>query len=93
MNRIPITDVRLLDELDEREMIEGYFDGKDGWREPGDNRSYSYWHGWRNGASDGHHREIDLAQRELAKSFIFHQRQKKMQESITHSRTDLEGEL
>ena len=64
--RVPVTTVADLETLDDDEMIEGYRDGKAGEPEPGDNRSRSYWHGWRNGAVDGGHREIDAAQRELA---------------------------
>lgn len=55
--------------LDEAEVIEGYRDGRSGDPEPGDNRSLSYWHGWRNGRVDGHHAEIDPAQRALAHDY------------------------
>lgn len=65
-NRIPLTKARQLDELDESEMLEGYWDGYAGESEPGDNRSFSFWHGWRNGAVDGKHRESDNAQILLA---------------------------
>lgn len=68
--RIPIQKADLLDHLDEAEVIEGYNDGRAGDPEPGDNRSYSYWHGWRNGSVDGGHREIDAAGRALAKDAI-----------------------
>ncbi len=47
-------------------MIEGYWDGYKGEPEPGDNRSFAFWHGWRNGAVDGKYREIDAAQAALA---------------------------
>lgn len=65
-DRIPVSTVADLNTLDTDEIIEGYHDGRAGEPEPGNNRSRSYWHGWRNGASDGRHREIDAAQRQLA---------------------------
>ncbi len=68
--RLPITRAILLDALDDRELFEGYRAGKDGWPEPGDNRSFSYWHGWRNGAVDGHHIEKDDAMADLARDAI-----------------------
>ena len=60
--RTPITKAADLDTLDDAELLEGYFDGFDGEPEPGDNRSLSYWHGWRNGSVDGKHRKPDAAQ-------------------------------
>lgn len=68
--RIPLRRASQLDALDDRELFEGYWAGKDGWPEPGDNRSFSYWHGWRNGAVDGGHREKDDAQADLARDVI-----------------------
>ena len=62
----PVETVSDLDTLDSDEIVEGYWAGKDGWPEPGNNRTRSFWHGWRNGAADGRHREIDAAQRRLA---------------------------
>lgn len=70
MTRIPIRRKRQLDDLQHEETVEGYFDGLSGDHEPGDNRSFSYWHGWRNGAVDGGHREKDDAQAELAKDYL-----------------------
>lgn len=67
--RQPITDPALLDHLDDKELFEGYCDGKDGLSEPGNNRSLSYWHGWRNGRADAGHDPIDAAQRALAKAY------------------------
>ncbi|MDR3620483.1 MAG: hypothetical protein P4L85_14120 [Paludisphaera borealis] len=69
-DRIPISWARLLDELNEAELREGYQDGYDGESEPGNNRSFSYWHGWRNGAVDGGHRSGDEAQMALARDVI-----------------------
>jgi hypothetical protein len=68
--RDPITDPAELDGLDDADLLEGYRDGRAGEPEPGDNRSISYWHGWRNGAADGGHRPIDAAQRELARAMV-----------------------
>lgn len=70
MNRIPISNAIQLDLLDDKEVIQGYWDGRDGDPEPGDNRSYSYWHGWRNGRVDGGHDKTDAHQIQLAKSMI-----------------------
>jgi len=64
--RTPITTALELKALQDAEMIQGYRDGFAGEPEPGDNRSFSYWHGWRNGAVDGGHRQKDYAQAMLA---------------------------
>lgn len=69
-NRIPIQRAELLDYLDSTEVLEGYEDGRAGLPEPGDNRSFSYWHGWRNGSVDGRHRQPDAAGMALAKDVI-----------------------
>lgn len=74
MTRIPITKAADLAPLDEGEMVEGYMDGFRGEPEPGDNRSLAFWHGWRNGAVDGKHREMDAAQRELARDMVAQRR-------------------
>lgn len=52
MNRKKIATLAELKELDEQEIVEGYLSGFSGDPEPGNNRSESFWHGWRNGASD-----------------------------------------
>lgn len=64
--RAPCTTVEDLLELDSMEIMKGYRAGFEGWPEPGDNSSDSYWHGWRNGAVDAGHREKDPAQAALA---------------------------
>lgn len=66
---MPVTTLADLDALDDSEVLEGYRDGFAGDMEPGNNRSRSYWHGWRNGALDGGHREKDAAQAELARVY------------------------
>lgn len=68
--RIPITKAADLDQLDEAEVIEGYHDGRAGAPEPGNNRSLAYWHGWRNGAVDGGHRQTDAAGMALAADYL-----------------------
>lgn len=70
MNREPITTAAELAELDSAEVTEGYMDGFGGDPAPGDNRSKSYWHGWRNGRVDGGHSAKDDAQALLAASVI-----------------------
>lgn len=68
--RIPIVRAEKLADLELSEVTEGYNDGRAGDPEPGDNLSYSYWHGWRNGAVDGGHRQIDKAQMMLAHDVV-----------------------
>lgn len=67
---IPVSTLADLDTLDDAEVLEGYRDGLANEPEPGGNRSRSYWHGWRNGMVDHGHREIDAAQRELARLYV-----------------------
>ena len=62
---IPVTTLEELNSLDDKEVIEGYFDGFEDWP-CGDNRSRAYWHGWRNGRVDGGHAQPDHAQQLLA---------------------------
>lgn len=50
--REPITTAEQLKQLDDDEMLAGYNDGFAGEPEPGNNRSLSFWHGWRNGHAD-----------------------------------------
>ncbi len=47
----PVRTLAELDQLDDVEIQEGYFDGRNNEPEPraGGNRSRSYWHGWRVG--------------------------------------------
>jgi hypothetical protein len=69
-DRTPVTTLADLDALDDREIVAGYWSGYAGDPEPGNNHSRAYWHGWRNGAADGKHREIDEAQRVLAHAIV-----------------------
>jgi DNA-binding MarR family transcriptional regulator len=64
LRRDPVTTPEELDAMDAAEMLEGYRDGLGGDEEPGENRSKSYWHGWRNGHNDRAH-TVDPAQRAL----------------------------
>jgi ribosome modulation factor len=66
----PVRTLADLDTLDDAEVVEGYRDGLANEPEPGNNRSRSYWHGWRNGMSDRGLRAIDEAQRELARAVV-----------------------
>lgn len=73
MGRRPVTTLEEMDSLNSDEVIEGYFDafrGEASDPEPGDNRSLSYWHGWRNGRTDAGFAGADEAQRELARRAI-----------------------
>ncbi|MGW9331586.1 hypothetical protein [Bosea sp. NPDC055594] len=54
-NREPVISLMDLARLDDSEMAEGFRDGADG-LPCGDNRSRSYWHGWRQGSRDHGHR-------------------------------------
>lgn len=58
-DRRPVLTVDDLLDLDGDEMIEGYRDGRSGEPAPGDNRSRTYWHGWRVGAMDAGRIPID----------------------------------
>lgn len=74
--RIPISTLAQLNQLDDAEMMEGYEDGLGNAPEPGDNRSTSYWHGWRNGMADKGHIPIDGAMRALAHEIVEDSRRK-----------------
>lgn len=45
MNRVVITKANQLNNLDDKEIVEGYADGRNNEPAPGGNRSDSYWHG------------------------------------------------
>lgn len=49
--RRPVVTADDLDALDGTEIVEGYKDGFEGFP-CGENRSRSYWHGWKNGMTD-----------------------------------------
>lgn len=68
-HRRPVFDLEDLATLDSNEVMEGYRDGMDNWP-CGENRSRSYWHGWRNGRVDFKHAESDWAQMMLAKAAV-----------------------
>lgn len=68
--RIPIIKAEKLKELDDSEVTQGYADGLKNEPNPGDNRTYSYWHGWRNGMVDGGWAELDKHQRALCKDVV-----------------------
>jgi len=59
-----------MDRLDMDEVMAGYQAGLHGAPEPiASTCSRSRWHGWRNGAVDGGHREPDDAQANLAREY------------------------
>ncbi len=66
----PVRTLADLNSLDQDEILLGYEDGRRGDPAPGHNLSRSYWHGWRNGAVDGGHREKDEHQEALAAELI-----------------------
>lgn len=70
ITRIPITKNQQLLKLDDKEILAGYLDGYENAPAPGNNRSYSYWHGWRNGKVDGKHAKIDSSQQLLAEDYV-----------------------
>jgi hypothetical protein len=67
---LPVRTIADLETLDSDEIVEGYMDAFHGEPEPGNNRSRSYWHGWRNGAADTRRIPHDDAMRELAHEIV-----------------------
>ena len=70
VKRIQATRYDQIRDLDDDDLVEGYMDGAGGDPEPGDNRSYAYWHGWTKGALDGGHREKTSADAALAHDIV-----------------------
>lgn len=69
LRRHPVSTMAALETLNSDEIGEGYCDGLDG--EPcGDNRSRSYWHGWRNGMIDKGRLRPDWASCALAHEYV-----------------------
>lgn len=60
--------------LDEDECLAGYRAGLDDEPEPGNDKSRSYLHGWRNGMADKGRLPISPEQREYAESHVRAQR-------------------
>lgn len=67
--RLPITKAHQLEELDDAEVLEGYLDGFGGEPDAGDNRSFSYWHGYQNGKADRTGKPTE-AQRKLVSDVV-----------------------
>lgn len=69
LRRIPVSTTAALQTLNSDEIYEGYLDGFDG-ELCGDNRSRSYWHGWRNGMIDKGLLKPDWASMMLVKEYV-----------------------
>lgn len=61
----PVATLEDADTLDSDEVVAGYRLGLTGQPEPR-NCTRSFWHGWRNGFTDGGFRPIDRDQKQLA---------------------------
>lgn len=61
----PITTLEDLFDQDENEIAAGYWAGRRGDAEPGNQYSRAYWHGWNNGMADAGRRKYDCHQRQL----------------------------
>ncbi len=66
----PVTTLDDLDSLCVHEVVEGYQDGRDGEPEPGNNRTRSYWHGWRVGQMDSGRMPVPPEHRALARAIL-----------------------
>lgn len=67
---MPVETKTDLDCLDDDEIVQGY---RDGWtcdREPGSDKSRSYWHGWRNAQTDKGRAPVDIAQQRLVREIL-----------------------
>jgi ribosome modulation factor len=69
MSDLRIKRAEALKQLDSDECVRGYLAGFSKETCP-DDASFSFRHGWRNGASDKGYRPIDEIQRELARNVI-----------------------
>lgn len=69
-DRKPVTTVAELETLDERDIISGYWAGRNGRDEPGVEFNRDYWHGWRNGMMDSYRMPIDAAARALTHEVV-----------------------
>lgn len=68
-SRLPVHDLATLQTLDQREIDEGYRDGREGFP-CGENRGQAYWHGWRNGMMDSGRMQPDWASRALVAAYV-----------------------
>ena len=69
--REPVAYLETLDSLDERDVIAGYFAGKDGdGHEPSPEMNRSYWHGWKCGMADSGRYTPDETHRQLIRLYI-----------------------
>ena len=73
--RAPITDLKTLDDQDERDLLAGYWAGFRGdGHEPSAEFNRAYWHGWRNGMADSNRLPIDSAMRKLCSEWLDRER-------------------
>ena len=63
----PISTVSELNRLNSDEIVEGYYEGRDGGPEPGHNRGPSVHHGWVNGMIDSGRMEKTKEAADLAR--------------------------
>lgn len=75
----PVLTLDDLDQLDDMEIQEGYFDGLDDAPEPqpGGNRSRAYWHGWRVGMMDMHRLDCGASHHRLVVAFVARERRRR----------------
>ena len=59
-----------LNDLNDSECLEGYWDGRNNEPTPGPNRSASYVQGWWAGMRDGHHREYHPIDHDIAVAWL-----------------------
>lgn len=70
----PITTLAELDASDDDECVQGYRDGRADPHEPGNNRSRSYWHGWRCAQMDAGRMAIPPSHRILTAAWLQRER-------------------
>ena len=73
----PVRTLAELDELDKRDILEGYLSAERGDPEPGPNRGKAFWHGWRNMMMDLGAIKMDRAALRLAGEWLERERKRK----------------
>jgi len=67
---VPVETKADLDCLDDDEILAGYRDGWNCSKEPGSDKSRSYWHGWRNAQVDCGRAQLDYPQMRLVRDIL-----------------------